>query len=360
MKRFPLFLAAACLAGAFASSRASDVSSLLPFLEMPVGAKACALGRAFTPLADDLSAIHWNPAGLCGGNGASVGFSYQDWFLDSGFTQYQAAWRKGKTGYGASLGFLDYGDFETRDMLGMPMGPVAASSFGGIVAAARSLGALQVGVDLRYFREGLPETDARNALAFGTAVLAPVRKARFSAGFRNLRISAPGPIPQSIFLGMSLRASGGEWTLIPVTDVEIRDGKGEGHLGLEAGLRDEWFIRLGHRFDGEGMSFGDLDGMSFGFGIRRGRADLGYALSANGALGGVHTLSLAWDLSRGPSEAPKKDKKAKPKKGVRPDNRQLLISGLSWFPHEKTKIGIPRGVFPRYCARESTTEGVPE
>ena len=34
------------------------------FLNIPVGAKAMAMGGAFGPLADDLSAIYWNPAGL--------------------------------------------------------------------------------------------------------------------------------------------------------------------------------------------------------------------------------------------------------------------------------------------------------
>lgn len=36
------------------------------FLNIPVGAKAFAMGGAFGPVADDASAIYWNPAGLAG------------------------------------------------------------------------------------------------------------------------------------------------------------------------------------------------------------------------------------------------------------------------------------------------------
>ena len=50
------------------------------FLKIPVGAGAAALGGAFTGVADDASAIFWNPAGIANVSGSSAHFSYMRWF----------------------------------------------------------------------------------------------------------------------------------------------------------------------------------------------------------------------------------------------------------------------------------------
>ncbi len=39
-------------------------TSMLTFLKIGVGARAVAMGEAFTPIADDATAMFWNPAGL--------------------------------------------------------------------------------------------------------------------------------------------------------------------------------------------------------------------------------------------------------------------------------------------------------
>jgi hypothetical protein len=50
------------------------------FLKIPVGARAAALGGAFTSIADDASAVFWNPAGTANVSGSSAHFSYMRWF----------------------------------------------------------------------------------------------------------------------------------------------------------------------------------------------------------------------------------------------------------------------------------------
>ena len=63
-------------------------TSSAPFLEIGVGARAEALGEAYVSLAQDATAMYWNPAGIGRVSGFEAMFTYIDWFLD---TQYAYA-----------------------------------------------------------------------------------------------------------------------------------------------------------------------------------------------------------------------------------------------------------------------------
>ncbi|HPG31357.1 MAG TPA: PorV/PorQ family protein [bacterium] len=52
------------------------------FLKIPVGARATALGGAYTALADDIYAAYYNPAGIDGINKCMIAFQHNDWLLD--------------------------------------------------------------------------------------------------------------------------------------------------------------------------------------------------------------------------------------------------------------------------------------
>ncbi len=49
-------------------------------LEFGVGARACAMGEAFTGVADDSSAVYWNPAGIAQIQDLEFNFMHNDWF----------------------------------------------------------------------------------------------------------------------------------------------------------------------------------------------------------------------------------------------------------------------------------------
>src|SRR5919106_2553757 len=53
------------------------------FLLLPVGARATAMGSAFSALADDISALYWNPAGITQLTSRSAMFSYIDYVADT-------------------------------------------------------------------------------------------------------------------------------------------------------------------------------------------------------------------------------------------------------------------------------------
>jgi len=77
------------LAGAAPAVRAGEelgaqraATSMLTFLKIGVGARAVALGEAFTPVADDATTLHWNPAGLAELEGRHLHVTHTAWPAD--------------------------------------------------------------------------------------------------------------------------------------------------------------------------------------------------------------------------------------------------------------------------------------
>ncbi len=78
------------LAFALATSAAAQTSlggqrvgtSSGDFLKIGAGAKAVAMGEAFIAIADDPSALYWNPAGIASADARAVLFSHTSWLTD--------------------------------------------------------------------------------------------------------------------------------------------------------------------------------------------------------------------------------------------------------------------------------------
>ena len=58
------------------------------FLKIGIGARSIGMGGAFTAVADDISALYWNPAGLARMGGGQASFNHVNWIAD---VQYEAA-----------------------------------------------------------------------------------------------------------------------------------------------------------------------------------------------------------------------------------------------------------------------------
>lgn len=87
------------------------------FLSLPVGARATAMGSAFSGIADDASALYWNPAGITNVPGANFAGSYSAMF--AGITHNFAAATFGiSESYtaGISAVTLSSGDIEITDL----------------------------------------------------------------------------------------------------------------------------------------------------------------------------------------------------------------------------------------------------
>lgn len=57
-------------------------TSVAQFLKIGVGARAVGMGESFAAVANDISTLYWNPAGMTNLNKISVGVSHSQWFAD--------------------------------------------------------------------------------------------------------------------------------------------------------------------------------------------------------------------------------------------------------------------------------------
>ena len=77
-----LMLSFALISGTSAASLSKSGTTVGQFLKIDVGARAIGMGGAFVATADDISAMHWNPAGLALNPSGEAFFNHTDWFLD--------------------------------------------------------------------------------------------------------------------------------------------------------------------------------------------------------------------------------------------------------------------------------------
>ena len=98
----------------------TDVSgvgtSAAPFLEIDAGARASSLGGAYTSVANDVSALYWNPAGIAWNPGLQVEFSHSPWLADISYNFFGIT--QSLPSINSSVGFslisMDYGEQAVR------------------------------------------------------------------------------------------------------------------------------------------------------------------------------------------------------------------------------------------------------
>lgn len=72
----------ALISGMSAASLSKSGTTAGQFLKIDIGARAIGMGGAFVATANDISALHWNPAGLAQNPSGEAFFNHTDWFLD--------------------------------------------------------------------------------------------------------------------------------------------------------------------------------------------------------------------------------------------------------------------------------------
>jgi len=86
--------------------------SLMPFLELEIGARPVAVGGAFITVSGDPSSLFWNPAGLADVRGRDVFFSHTSWIADIGYNAAAVNLNLGDVGsFGLTALIMDYGAF---------------------------------------------------------------------------------------------------------------------------------------------------------------------------------------------------------------------------------------------------------
>ncbi len=160
------------------------------FLSIPVGARALGMGGSFVALANDASAMYWNPAGIARINQSEAMFTHSSWLADISFNYGGVVAPLSDFGtVGVNFTSLSMGEMEVTTEL-QPDGngqTFTAGSFAVGVSYARNLTEwFSIGANAKYIQEHIRNTSASGlAIDVGTLFNTPFTGLTFGAGISN-------------------------------------------------------------------------------------------------------------------------------------------------------------------------------
>jgi hypothetical protein len=294
---------------AFATEEFEKVGTVgVQFLKIGYGARAAGMGGAYTAIAEDASAIFWNPAGVARLTDNVLSFNHVAWPAEVAMTQaayvWRFAWLPGTLALSARSLYMDEQPVRTVfDDTGSSGEFFDAGDVAFGVTYSRSLtDKFSAGLSAYYVREGLADYSA-SAYTFDFGTL-------YNTGFRSLRVGMAianigsdlkflernVKIPTIFRVGLSMNLYRDESNSV-LWSAEFShppDNAERGNFGAEYSFRDFFFVRGGYnyRYDTEGVAAGV--GVKFPASISS-NAQLDYAYTDMGDLGQAHRFSL--DLS---------------------------------------------------------------
>lgn len=270
----------------------------LAVLQIGAGARAAAMGEAFTAVGGDASAPFNNPAGAATLERRQAHFSHNDWIEDVSHDAAAVLFSGGRLSYGLHAIVLSVPGIEQRD--GPTAEPSSTFSAHDIVLGltlARQFGTnLALGLNLRYLNEKIYiESASGFSVDLGLRYRTPV--AGLAAGVLVQHLGATDElVTEKITLPRTLRAGfsyalplgreSGPW-LVNAEVVTIRGQKSHLHTGVEVWPLEVLALRAGYM---TGYATRDL---SAGFGLSLGRGAFDYAfVPFQEELGQAHRLSF--------------------------------------------------------------------
>ncbi len=165
-------------------------TAMAQFLKIGVGGRAVGMGESFVAVANDASALYWNPAGISQFEKNQVIFSRTNWPVDVRHDFFGYVHHLGsENSFGLSITALHTDDFEETTEF-QPFGTGNFVSFGdiaiGLTYARNMTDRFSVGVTLKYIDENLGGLHARNVFVdFGTFFWTGFGSSRFAVAVTN-------------------------------------------------------------------------------------------------------------------------------------------------------------------------------
>ena len=272
----------------------------LDFLKIGVGARPLAMGEAYVALADDISAIYWNPAGLVQIEEPEVGFTYNRWFEDIGYHFFGYSHPIDDSVLAFSIYYLGGGDIDGSDAGGIPTGNVSAYDLALAFSYSRKLvKGLSGGLNFKFIKEKLDD-EVANALAIDLGALYKTGVENLNVGFNIQNIGTRIKfIKESASLPLNFRF-GLAYKLFPTNPLTLTLDFNKLNnesiylgLGAECWITDYASVRIGGKFDPDVK-----DRVRFGLGLKRNNLRLDYAYTPHRILGDTHQFSIGLYFGR--------------------------------------------------------------
>jgi hypothetical protein len=260
------------------------------FLKIGISARAVGMGEAFLAVADDASALYYNPAGLVGVEGREVLASHTALPADVNYEYTGIVWRLGENLVGLSFGAL----YTDAMMVTTPTHPEGTgeefvySCFQGGLTYARALtDRFSFGATLRHIRIYPMDTEYTMKAWCGDI------GSLYHIGYRNLRfgvrianfgsdleaIEESYPLPVSISLGLASEPyeAGPHRLTVSALATKPADNVEYYNLGSEYWYDGLVALRAGYAFEHDTMSWSVGAGFKVNVGAAGFKVDYSYS-----------------------------------------------------------------------------------
>ncbi len=259
------------------------------FLKIDVGARAAAMGGAFTALADDGSSLYWNPAGITQIENQQFFATYNLWFqsISQGYLSYIFPFGESIAGF--ALNYVDMGKIQGYDEDGFPTHQFGASNVLFQIAYAKKIAAgFSLGISGGYLTDDI-DNDQQTAFQANIGLMKSLSKVNIGFAVQNVGSSLKNdPLPLTCKVGLATKIS----NITLACDAAFpADNEIYFCAGLEFPLSQTFTLRGGYRSNQDIGS-----GISAGIGFNLNKIILDYAYVPYAELGDTHRISLGMFL----------------------------------------------------------------
>ncbi len=293
--------------------------STAQFLKIGVGGRATGMADAFIAVADDASALYWNPAGLVQTESDQIIFSHNQWLVE---IQHEFAGVLYHLSSDDVIG-LSFLSLHTDDMPVttevMPFGTGAYFSYGDIAISLsysrKMTDKFSFGGTVRYMESTMAELKMRGALIdLGTYYWTGLGTSRFAVTISNFgnELAPDGEVilyggrkksdwqsfsPPTMFrIGFAMEPYQDEQHRITAS-LQLNhpnDNSENFALGVEYAWKNIFYLRAGYKFNLEGQDYTFGAGINAPLGIAQVKFDYAYANFTT--LGSAHRFSIILGL----------------------------------------------------------------
>ncbi|HEY5536152.1 MAG TPA: PorV/PorQ family protein [Ignavibacteria bacterium] len=286
----------------------------LQFLKIGNGARGTGMGESFTAVANDISALCYNPAGLVQFKENGVIFSHTEWFVDTRLEYFGGVYHFGSNAIGIGVTSLRTEDMKITTEF-QPEGTGSYFRFSdiaiGLSFARQMTTQFSFGATVKYVEETLGELKTRTILGdLATYYMTGLGTSRFAVMISNFggQVKPSGSVnllegrtvndfqsfpPPTVFkIGFAFEPLLNETNRI-TTSIQLNspnDNKENLNIGAEYAYKDFLFFRGGYKFNVDAESFSAGAGLKFP--ISFAKASLDYSVSRYKELGFTHRLSM--------------------------------------------------------------------
>src|SRR3989338_1814705 len=273
-------------------------STSLEFLRIGQGARAVAMGGAYTAVVDDATSMYWNPAGLGRVRTAQVTFQNNQYIADIDQNYLALAFPTPYGNWGISANVMTIEDIErttlTAGQAGQVLGFFGARDmafdigYGREITNGVSVGALGRFISSRIYEHGGTAVTGDfgiqvRPMDFWT-IGASVKN--YGSGIKYLTVEEP--LPRSFRVGTALKFLPERNVVLSLDLNKVRYDDLFINFGAEYTLLRHFSLRLGYTLENKDAD----DGLTAGVGVRFKMVDVDYAFVPLGVFGDTHRFSL--------------------------------------------------------------------